>query len=510
MAKQSLTTSWQFLLCAAIFMQLIIGTPSIAASDISLENFVLDKMHEYNVPGVSITIVVDNKVARAIYKGYANSDTLSKVNATTVFQVGSISKSVSAWAILRLVQEGKLDLDAPVSQYLSRWSLPESIFDSEKVTIRRILSHTSGLSLHGYSGFRPNSPLPTTIESLNGKTNGAGDVQLRFQPGTAFSYSGGGYTLLQLIVEEVTGKSFSEFIDASVLTPLNMRRSSYKPISTHFKETTKAYDTSLREIPNFIFAAQAAAGLSSTSDDLAKFMIANMERNPVLREQYLKLMHTASDEVKSSRYGLGFSTRANGGVIGHFGSNIGWKASMQFVPEKRAGIVILTNSESGTRLIRDVNCYWNEAFDISALDMACERLKKKQSEQEQLVSKLSLALSVSIFCVFAAIAYRKKVRNHIFTLRPLRSARTWLTYAILSLALLWIAFAHTTIGIKLFWGFPYVRGVDYLLPGFHTGSWLAIVFLVLLAGLISLRTPPKTSASLSPDHTSQRSQPPRL
>lgn len=113
---------------------------------------------------------------------------------------------------MKLVETGAIDLDEPVSRYLSRWQLPETECDNEGVTMRRLLSHTVGLSLHGYPGFHPDEPLPTLEESLSGATDGAGAVYLVREPGSEWEYSGGGYTLAQLIIEEITGQPFAEYM----------------------------------------------------------------------------------------------------------------------------------------------------------------------------------------------------------------------------------------------------------------------------------------------------------
>ena len=135
----------------------------------------------------------------------------------TGFNIDSISKTIAAWGVMKLVEEGKIDLDAPAENYITRWKLPESDFDSKKVTVRRLLSHTAGLSLHGYPGWTANDRLSTIEESLDGRNNGPGRVEMIIKPGTKWKYSGGGYTILQLIVEEVTGQKFEDYMQTQVL-----------------------------------------------------------------------------------------------------------------------------------------------------------------------------------------------------------------------------------------------------------------------------------------------------
>ncbi|PCJ14321.1 MAG: hypothetical protein COB10_04540 [Planctomycetota bacterium] len=149
-------------------------------------------LQDFSVPGAAIAIIENGEIV--LQKGYGFSDIENevKVDTKTGFNIGSISKTFAAWGVMNLVQDGKLDLDAPAEKYLSRWHLPESEFDSNEVTIRRLLSHTAGLSLHGYPGWSPTDELPTIEESLNGKNNGPGRVEIIMEPGTRYKYSGGG------------------------------------------------------------------------------------------------------------------------------------------------------------------------------------------------------------------------------------------------------------------------------------------------------------------------------
>ena len=168
-------------------------------------------------------------------KGYGRADTSRGVPVTpdTVFEVGSISKPVTAWGVMRLVQQGKLDLDAPVDRYLTRWHLPPAPFDADGVTIRRLLSHSAGLNSQDYSPITTR-PLPTLEQSLSGESGGVNarrgsdDVRITMTPGEQRSYSNGGYTLLQLAIEEVTGETFARYMQREVLDPLGMKHSSFR------------------------------------------------------------------------------------------------------------------------------------------------------------------------------------------------------------------------------------------------------------------------------------------
>jgi CubicO group peptidase (beta-lactamase class C family) len=266
---------------------------------------------------------------------------------------------------MRLVENGQLDLDAPVEQYLTRWHLPPSSFDASGVTVRRLLSHSAGLSLHGYPGLSPDLKLPSLEESLSGNNGGAGEVQIVMEPGTQFSYSGGGFTLLQLIIEEVTGKTFSTYMQREVLDPLGMSHSSFEWRGDLRPATAVAYSASGSPLPNYLFTEQAAAGLYTTAPDLARFVAAEM-RDPegepagrgVLAPETLVLMFKPAIKTGIGMgWGLGQSvaTLPDGSkVIQHSGKNEGWNANIMANPQWGVGVVILTNSDNGEGLIGDV------------------------------------------------------------------------------------------------------------------------------------------------------------
>ena len=252
-----------------------------AADDLTrqLEQDVPGLLRSYDVPGTALALVEDGEVAWNEGYGMADVAAGEPVRSDTVFQAASISKAVSAWGVMRLVEQGRLDLDAPVERYLTRWHFPPSRFDEKGVTIRRLLSHTSGLSAGsstGYSGFEPGEPLPTLEESLTGKTKPPGGIRLVSAPGSSFKYSGANYLVLQLLIEEVTGLPFSTYMRQEVLEPLGMTNSSYTWRPELRSATARAYDAWGQPLPNYIIPERAAGGLYTTAPDLARFVAAHM------------------------------------------------------------------------------------------------------------------------------------------------------------------------------------------------------------------------------------------
>lgn len=347
-----------------------------------LNRRVPELLFEYRVPGVAVALLEAGVVEHQLVYGLADSEAQRPVTADTGFNIGSISKLFAAWGVMRLVEQGRIDLDASVEQYLTRWYLPESEFDSDGVTIRRLLSHTAGLTLEGYPGFEPGAPLPTLEESLRGATNGAGDVRLTMEPGKQWHYSGGGYTVLQLMIEEVTGEPFADYMQRNVLAPLGMGHSSFDVSNEILKASSEAHGILGKVIGGPRFTAMAAAGLETTVADLGRFAVANMGNeggvqagHPVLRSETLREMQAAAPATDGS-YGLGYalySFEDGFRTLGHDGANTGWYAQLHLLPESGRGIIVLTNGSNGWVLCEDIVCQWRKHVSPDADQVACQK-----------------------------------------------------------------------------------------------------------------------------------------
>lgn len=325
-------------------------------------------LNEFRVPGAAIAIIRNGEVAFVKGYGYADAANKKPVTPQTGFNIGSISKTVAAWGVMKLVEQGKLGLDTPVDQYLTRWHLPTSQFNAKGVTVRRLLSHTAGLSLHGYPGFGPDDKLPTVEASLSGATNGSGDVRLVMEPGTKWQYSGGGFTLSQLLVEELTKKRFSDYMLEEVLKPLGMNRSNYELTPEILAGSSVCYNSFGEVTPNPRFTAQAAAGLHTTLEDLATFAVAvlkNRNGKPgrgILKEETISIM-TSPAPTSDGAYGLGYGIDTVGTSnlvgVGHGGANRGWHSFFLVVPATGDGFVMVTNGSNGFSVYQQARCDWN-------------------------------------------------------------------------------------------------------------------------------------------------------
>ncbi|NNE26510.1 MAG: serine hydrolase [Saprospiraceae bacterium] len=327
-------------------------------------------LEDFNVPGTAVAIINDGEIILQKAYGYADVENQIKADVTTGFNIGSISKTVAAWGIMKLVQEGEIELDAPAEKYLTRWHLPNSEFDSDKVTIRRLLSHTAGLSLHGYPGWSPEDTLPTIEESLNGKNNGPGRVEIIHEPGSRYKYSGGGYSIMQLIIEEVTGRKFADYMQSEILSPLGMTKSSYNISEEIMAASSMEYDNYGGLIDFELFTAQAAAGFHTTIQDFTQFVLANLynsknfkKYNTVLSSETIHdMMQPVPQAEGRFGYGLGYMTESlDRGAIklaGHRGANTGWHAIFNVNPKTNDGFIMLTNGGLGQNVYHAVFYEW--------------------------------------------------------------------------------------------------------------------------------------------------------
>lgn len=224
---------------------------------------------------------------------------------------------------------GKLDLDTSVDYYLTRWHLPESEFDNSKVTVRRLLSHSAGLDDDlGYDGFGPNDYVQTLEESLTNAADGYYDgamAKVGYVPGSQYMYSGAGYTLLQLLIEEISGQSFQNYMTAAIFEPLGMRSSTFVPSERTDLDLALFYNQDGTISEPVTFTALAAASLYTSASDLTKFLIANISQNNVLSQATVNQLSKPEAFINNTPiYGLGphLYSQGEGGsnITGHDGS----------------------------------------------------------------------------------------------------------------------------------------------------------------------------------------------
>jgi CubicO group peptidase (beta-lactamase class C family) len=334
-------------------------------------------MELYKAPALSIAVIDDFKIVWAKGYGTIGPALSAPVGVHTLFQAGSISKPVAATGALYLVEQGKLALDEDVNLKLKTWKVPENEFTKEqKVTLRRLMSHTGGLTVHGFPGYDVDAPVPTLVQIFNGeKPANTAPIRVDILPGSQERYSGGGVTIEQQLMIDVTGKAFPELMRETVLDKIGMADSSYEQPLPPLRAAMTANGTYIDGKPVHgrwhLYPEMAAAGLWTTPTDLAKLAIEiansrNGKSNRVLSQKMTEEMLTP---VKESA-GLGFFVeKENPGQFGHNGADEGFQALLTMNSETGKGVAIMADSDNGINVANLVlrrvakEYAWNYKFD---------------------------------------------------------------------------------------------------------------------------------------------------
>jgi CubicO group peptidase (beta-lactamase class C family) len=317
-----------------------------------------ERMSQLNIKAVSIAVVRDRKLDWARAYGFADKERNIAATPDTLFQAGSISKPITALAALQRVNAGTLDLDRNVNDYLKTWQLPDNEFTVvHKVTVRNILNHSAGLTVWGFPGYSRDTKMPSTVEVLDGKGNTPA-IRVWKQPDLSWRYSGGGYTILQLLLSDQSGTPFPILMRDSVLKPLQMNHSTYEQPLPAARRAMAAsgYDRSGKKVEGdwHVYPEMAAAGLWTTPRDLAKYVIAiqnaNLGTTRLLSPQLVHAMLTPG----MNDHGLGPVITSDGLRFGHGGADDGFQAEVTGFLDGRGGVVVMANSDNGGRLAQEL------------------------------------------------------------------------------------------------------------------------------------------------------------
>ena len=333
-------------------------TPIVEKDDPHACQTLHDRMIADRVPGISIAVIHNGEIEWAQGFGVAQLDG-APVTAETLFQSGSISKPVAAMAALRLVQEGKLSLDADVNQALTSWKIPPSVAAPEAVvTLRELLNHTAGLTVQGFPGYAAGTPIPTLVQILNGEQPAnTAPVRLEAPLGSRWKYSGGGYTVMQQLLIDVSHEQFAKLMRDAVLAPIGMTRSTYEqPLPAELRAGAampyNADGTPVADGPH-TYPEMAAAGLWTTPTDLARYVIEIQrslrgDANHVLSVEMTKQMLVPGQ----GNYGLGLVIGGSpeNPYFSHGGINAGFENSLVAYQRTGEGAVVVTNTQGGQQL----------------------------------------------------------------------------------------------------------------------------------------------------------------
>jgi CubicO group peptidase (beta-lactamase class C family) len=322
-----------------------------------------ERMRHHKVPAVSIALINDGKIEWAKAYGYLNADSLTKADTATLFQAASISKPVAALAALQLVEEGKLRMDDDVNLALKNWKIKSTPFTlTNTVSLRELLTHTAGLTVHGFRGYARGESVPTVINVLNGEKPANSAVVIPdTTSGSYWRYSGGGYTVMQQLVADVTGSDFPSLMQQRVLLPMGMQHSTYQqplPVSRHAQASTGHRSTGEKVAGDWhTYPEMAAAGLWTTPSDLARYAIEVQQSlkgasNKVLTQEMTQQMLTKH----TNNWGLGPGLQGNGDTLtfSHGGANEGFRCYLYAFAHTGKGVVIMTNSDNGSAVVDEL------------------------------------------------------------------------------------------------------------------------------------------------------------
>jgi len=322
-----------------------------------------ERMQTLHVPGISIAIIDNGRLTWAGAFGVKQAGSIDSVTISTLFQAQSISKPVSATATLRLVESGKFSLDEVVNVYLKSWKVPENGFTKQvKVTLRRILSHSAGLTIGGFGGYRLGDSIPSLLQILNGEPP-ANSTPIRVDtiPGSISRYSGGGYLVMQQMLIDATGDSFPTLMKRLVLNPVGMDLSTFEqPLpKDRWKEAALGHDAKGKVMKGNwpIHPEMAAAGLWTTPTELARWALAITDAYQGNSSKLLsKNMATQMLTEQKAPFGLGLVLEGKNLTFsfGHSGANLGFRAEFVLFPEVGKGAAVMTNADLGSYLIDEV------------------------------------------------------------------------------------------------------------------------------------------------------------
>lgn len=373
---------WIVLLVNCLLLSLCTTLAAAPYPSKDFSRWLKKSMQQNNIPAVSIAVFKNYKIEWTLAYGYANVKTDQLINTHTLFQAGSVSKPVTAYAALYTVQAGKLELDQDVNRFMTSWQLPQNEYNElSDINLGQLLSHTAGLNVPGYPGYAENEKIPTLIDSLNGKAPAnTPAVTVTIIPGQTFVYSGGGYSIVQQMLTDVYKKPFAEIMDTLILQPLGMTHSTFaQPLPAHLRD-----QIALPYHPNYesvrggphTYPEQAAAGLWSTPFDLAKFMIAVQEslrggHHQLLDREYAQMMvKPAADHMamgfmgNMNKYG---QPSTKGRYFLHGGQNDGYRCIVMGSMTGGNGVVIMTNMAPDSRLVLNHEIKDNWHFIYTAL-----------------------------------------------------------------------------------------------------------------------------------------------
>ncbi len=447
-----------------------------------VEERVPELMDYYNIPGAGVALIREGEVTWSQVFGYADQEKSEPATSDTLFRAESISKSVTVWAVMKLVEEGRIGFDEPVENHLSRWQFPDTEFSTEKVTVKKLLSHSAGLP--GGIARELGEERPPLVEVLEGR-HGLPKAELLREPGTAFEYSNPGFVLLELLVEELTGQDYRDYLQEEIMSPLGVEEFYFDADQEIRSAMATSYHYNGTPVLMYQDPFRGAGGLIISVENLARFWTAGMpgkdSREPgrgVLRPGSVELLHTPVVEP-TGFYGLGSDGSAPGHFIDilsggekaiyHGGEGIGSMGKAYIIPEDGKGIVILTNSKRSWPLLFELTGDWAELNGYS---------RPAMSNVFSIVKTIIRVLTVTLVLVstvkLGVLLYGLISRRRLFA--PLACTKRFSRFLNIGLALLAL----------LLWWLIKEMVIFNLLPVIYHQLGLALLFFAITVMLTAM------------------------
>jgi len=324
---------------------------------------IYNRMRYYHTPGVSVAVINDGKLEWARGFGVKEKNSNDSVDINTLFEAGSVSKPVFALGVMKLKQDGNIDLDKDVNQYLKSWKVPANNEWQPVITLRQLLSHTAGTTVHGFPGYLKTEELPSLPQILDGnEPANTLAVRVNILPGTQFRYSGGGITIAQLAVMDATGKPFPEVMREKLFDPLKLKYSTYEQPLPDSKENlaSTAFPWKGQPIQGryHVYPEMAAAGLWTNPAELATLVLevqkAYKGNSSLFKKETIGEMLTP--QKVASQIGIGFFLEGKGDSarFGHGGWDEGFVALLTAYKTLGKGAIIMVNSNEGYAIMDEI------------------------------------------------------------------------------------------------------------------------------------------------------------
>ena len=360
--------------------------PNLQIAGDSIPNYnIEERMRELGIPGLSIALINTGEIEWAKAYGIADSSENRQVTTETLFLAGSISKPVAAIRAHQLAEQGLIHLDSNVNNYLTSWKLPENKFtEKEKVSTRRILNHTAGLTVWGFPGYDKGDTIPSLAEVLDGKGN-TDSVRVYKEPGESWMYSGGGYSIMQLMITDLEQKQFPEIMQTSVLDPLGMKESTFENPLSQNKHSVAAtgYRTNGTEVEGKwpIYPEMAAAGLWTKPSQLILWA---KEIQSIFQSQVDGLLkkETINEMLTPGMNNHGLGPTVNEHTFGHEGADEGFRASLVAWKEYPIAVVIMVNSDNGS-IMQELMLSIAKEYKLPGVEANIRKIKDITLEDRQ-------------------------------------------------------------------------------------------------------------------------------